>query len=176
MLVIKDKNLKEKAKRLRWFGINRSKKQLGTWENDIKEIGYKYQMNDIAASLGIISLKNIDRVIRKRNTLFAEYEKNIQNSKIKIIGKSKTKDYFNSCWLITILVEKGRKKLMKKLRKYGVESAQVHYRNDRYSIFGGRKKLKNMDLYEDRYLVLPIHPKVTIGDVKKICNIINSKW
>ena len=176
MLIIKDKKLRDKAKRLRWFGINRSKKQLGTWENDIKEIGYKYQMNDVAASLGIISLKNIDSVIKKRNLLFSEYEKNIKNDKVKSIGKSKTKDYFNSCWLITILVKKGRKILMKKLRKHGIESAQVHYRNDRYSIFGGRIKLKNMDFYEDKYLVLPIHPKVSVNDVKKICSIINSKW
>ena len=86
MLIIKDKKLREKAKMLRWFGINRSKKQLGTWENDITEIGYKYQMNDVAASLGIISLKHIDKVIKRRNFLFSEYEKNIKNDKIKIIG------------------------------------------------------------------------------------------
>jgi dTDP-4-amino-4,6-dideoxygalactose transaminase len=35
MLVVKDHSLVEKAKRLRWFGIDRSSKQKGIWENDI---------------------------------------------------------------------------------------------------------------------------------------------
>ena len=61
------------------------------------------------------------------------------------------------------------------LRKNKIESAQVHYRNDRYSIFGGRRKdLPQMDIIEDKYLVLPLHPMVSENDVNKICNIINS--
>ena len=65
MLIIKNKKLFEKAKRLRWFGIDRSKKQLGIWKNDVRELGYKYQMNDIAASLGLAGLKEIDSIIKK---------------------------------------------------------------------------------------------------------------
>ena len=176
MLVIKNKKLYEKAKRLRWFGIDRSKKQAGIWENDVKEIGYKYQMTDISATLGISALSGIDKIIKKRNNLFKAYETELaKNKSIKIIGKSKTKKYFNGSWLITILVdENDRIKLMKKLRSKNIESAQVHYRNDRYSIFGGRRKdLKNMDALENQYLVLPLHQRMTTKHVKFICSIIN---
>lgn len=176
MLIIKNKKLLKKAKRLRWFGIDRSKKQRGIWENDIKEIGFKYQMNDIAACFGLSAMQEIDTVIRKRNHLFQVYEKNITNKNIKIIGKSKDKKYFNSSWLITILVKKNRIKLMKKLRENGIESAQVHYRNDRYSIFGKIQRMKEMDKIEDKYLVLPLHTKIKTQDVKRICAVINSKW
>ena len=64
-MLYKNKKLFEKAKRLRWFGIDRSKKQLGIWENDVRELGYKYQMNDIAASLGLAGLKEIDSIVKK---------------------------------------------------------------------------------------------------------------
>ena len=37
MLSIKNRKLLNKAKRIRWFGIDRPKKQGGTWENDIKD-------------------------------------------------------------------------------------------------------------------------------------------
>ena len=57
MLVLKNKKLLKKAKRIRWFGIDRLAKQGGTWENDIKEIGYKYQMTDIGAALLLESIK-----------------------------------------------------------------------------------------------------------------------
>ena len=66
---------------------------------------------------------------------------------------------------------------MEKLRKNNIESAQVHYRNDRYSIFGERRSdLPNMDAMEENYLVLPLHTRVTISDVERICEIINSGW
>ena len=134
-------------------------------------------MNDIAASLGLAGLKQINKIIKKRIFLFKEYEKNLNNDLITIIGKSKTKKYVNCPWLITIIVEKGKKQLMKKLRVNGIESAQVHYRNDRYSVFGKRlNNLHNMDKLENKYLVLPLYPKMKATDVKRICKIINSGW
>jgi len=177
MLVIKDKKLLNKGKRLRWFGIDRTQKQAGIWENDIKDLGYKYQMNDIAASLGLVGLDEIDSAIKKRVLLFKEYEKNLNHKLIKIVGKSQTKTYLQSAWIFTIIVEKNQKLLMKKLRKNGIESAQVHYRNDRYSVFGKRvKNLKYMNYIEDKYLVLPLYPSMKLSDVRNICKIINSGW
>ena len=71
----------------------------------------------------------------------------------------------------------GRVDLMNKLREHGIESAQVHYRNDRYSIFGGRRKdLPVMDALEERYLVLPLYNRVRMENVAKICDVIRSGW
>lgn len=177
MVAIKDTSLLSLGKRLRWFGIDREAKQGGIWENDIKEIGFKYQMNDIAASMGLAGLEEIDMVIQQRNSLFKVYEENIKTSNVTIIGKSSTRDYFNSSWLITVLADGNRQGLMKKLRENNIESAQVHYRNDRYSIFGGRRDdLPSMDYVEDRYLVLPLHLRMSVEHVLKICKIINSGW
>ena len=74
--------------------------------------------------------------------------------------------------ICTILTTK-RKEIKEKLKQEGIESAEVHYRNDRYSIFGGRvNDCHNMDALEDRYLVLPQHYHLTVQDVKYICGII----
>jgi dTDP-4-amino-4,6-dideoxygalactose transaminase len=177
MLTIRDPSLIEKAKRLRWFGIDRSAKQGGIWENDIIEVGYKYQMTDIAAGIGLAGLKHIREVIRYRNELFQHYEAKLTSSRVKLIGQSSTSDYFTCAWLLTIIVDQDRVALMKKLRENGVESGQVHYRNDRYSILGGRcKDLPHMDELEDRYLVLPLHPRIRSSDIEKICGLINEGW
>ena len=67
--------------------------------------------------------------------------------------------------------------LWKNSGKMESKIAQVHYRNDRYSIFGGRKvDLKTMDKLEENYLVIPIHHKVTIKQAEKICELINEGW
>ena len=79
---------------------------------------------------------------------------------------------------MTILV-KDRKNLQKKLLQNNIDSNQVHFRNDRYTVFKEfweGKIFPNMDAIEDDYLVLPLHTKVREDHVLKICEIINEGW
>ena len=78
-LTLKNKNLAKKAKIIRWFGIDRPKKQGGTWENDIVDIGYKYQMTDIGAALLIDSMDEFGLIKNKRNSIHNIYAKNLEN-------------------------------------------------------------------------------------------------
>lgn len=81
-----------------------------------------------------------------------------------------------AAWLFTILTEK-KDYLQKKLREKNIETNQVHFRNDKYTIFKKFVKkdvFKNMDMIEDKYLVLPIHTKVSVKDANYICKLINS--
>ncbi len=178
MLIIKDKELIDKAERIRWFGIDRKSKQAGIWENDITEIGYKYQMTDIAAAMGIASLAEFDEQSKIRKEIFKTYEAELANCKrLKIVGTG-YEDREHAAWLFTIIV-KDRYKLQEKLRDNNIESNQVHFRNDRYSIFKeftDGKVFPNMDKIEDDYLVLPLHTKMTVEDVRKVCSVIKSGW
>ncbi|WP_305952860.1 DegT/DnrJ/EryC1/StrS aminotransferase family protein [Emticicia oligotrophica] len=177
MLVVKDKSLVEKAKRLRWFGIDRSSKQKGIWENDITEVGFKYQMTDIAASIGLAAIDEFDEHLAYRQKLYRLYcdlLKDIQG--IRVIG-SEYSDREHAAWLLTAEVD-DREDLMRHLREHGIESGQVHYRNDKYTIFGGRTegKFPKMDAIEERYLVLPLHAKVTEDDVAYIAYVLRKGW
>ncbi|CAK0741063.1 DegT/DnrJ/EryC1/StrS family aminotransferase [Gammaproteobacteria bacterium] len=176
MLIFRDSSLLEKARRIRWFGIDRKAKQQGIWANDISEIGYKYQMTDINAAMGLAALDEFDDILKHRQTLLTEYIKKLHSVPgVTIIGVH-CKDRTHAAWLCTVLVEK-RENLQVKLREHNIESAQVHYRNDRYSIFGGRRKdCPNMDAVEEKYLVLPLHTKMGIEDVRRICSVIQSGW
>lgn len=171
-----DPELIEKGKRLRWFGIDRSAKQMGIWENDIKEVGYKYQMTDIAASMGLAALEEFAEISAYRKKLFNAYEAGLKNiSGLSFVGGG-YKDREHAAWMCTITVD-NREGLQKKLRENNIESAQVHYRNDRYSIFGGRRKdLHNMDAVENKYLVLPLHTKMAMEDVSRVIGVIQSGW
>ena len=87
MLVVKDKEEAEKAKRIRWFGIDRNAKQKGIWANDIVEVGYKYQMTDVAASIGLAGLEEFDYVLEKRQSLFSLYKKELESfSDVEVVG------------------------------------------------------------------------------------------
>lgn len=177
MLIVKDKDLVPKAERIRWFGIDRSDKQKGTWENDITEVGYKYQMTDISAAMGLASLHEFDEILTHRQRIFEAYKRGLKGaSGIKLIGANST-DRTHAAWLCTALVEKDRIGFMRALRDKRIESSQVHFRNDRYSIFGGRRDdLPNMDAVEENYIVLPLHLKVTEANVEYICEVIKKGW
>ena len=178
MLIIKNKELIDQAERVRWFGIDRNAKQAGIWENDITEIGYKYQMTDISAAMGIASLDEFDELSRLRKRLFKTYEEELIGCKrLRVIGGGCV-DREHAAWLFTVIVE-DRYTLQKKLRKNCIESNQVHFRNDRYTIFNEYtqgKKFPNMDKVEDDYLVLPLHAKMTVENVKRVCSVIKSGW
>lgn len=176
MLVV-NRNKKNflKGKRIRWFGIDREKKYNGTWENDIKEVGYKYQMTDIAATLGIDSLKDVNKIIKYRRKLYYLYLSLLSNNKDIKCVHDYDKKKFHSAWLFTICLNK-KDYLQKKLKDLNIETNQVHFRNDKYSIFKNfniKSKFPGMDLVEDKYLVLPLHHKIKISDVKYICSKIN---
>ena len=177
LLAFKNQRLYQKAKRLRWFGIDREKKQNGTWENDIFEIGYKYQMTDIGACLGLLGLKDFEKILAHRRKIYKYYLNSF--SKNKSITCIHDHSYKNNtaAWLFTI-VSKNKDQIQRLLKKNNIETNQVHFRNDKYSIFKNfvRKgqSFKNMDYLEDKYLVLPVHTKLTIKDAKKITELVNS--
>lgn len=190
MLVLPEAQADE-ARRRRWFGIDRKAKLAGTWANDITEIGYKYQMTDIAAAMGIAGLEALDEQIAHRRDLRHRYRWALQGlgTCIKIIDT----DPDSACWLMTVLVDR-REDLRRKLAERGIDSDQVHYRNDRYAIFARHVKamvksywdrgenmqaanlFPNMNAIEGKYLCLPMHANLTAEDVDRVCGVIREGW
>jgi len=177
LLSMRDESRLDEVRRLRWFGIDRVAKQNGIWANDIVEVGYKYQMTDIGAAIGLAGLKDFDDMYGLRKKILEIYCDRLANvSGLYNVGIDSLHDRSHAAWMHTVLVD-DREKLQEKLRENSIESAQVHYRNDMYSIFGGRRKdLPNMDLLENKYLVLPIHPKMSIEDANRVCDVVISGW
>jgi dTDP-4-amino-4,6-dideoxygalactose transaminase len=176
MLVVRDKDIIPKGERIRWFGIDRSNKQKGTWENDIWEVGYKYQMTDIAAAMGLVGLRIFDKTLAYRQKLFDIYKRELRNVPgLKLIGTNYT-DRTHAAWLCTAIVE-NRVGFMKYLRENKIESGQVHYRNDRYTVLGGRRNdMPNMDAVEDKYIVLPLNNHLTEQQIEYVCATIRKGW
>jgi perosamine synthetase len=175
MLCIKNKKLINKAKRIRWFGIDREKKQKATWENDIYEVGYKYQMTDLGASIGLDGLKDFKKILEHRKKIFNIYlEKLSKNKNLLCVNKDDGKRT-HAAWLFTIISSK-KDLIQRKLRERKIETNQVHFRNDKYSIFKNfvkGKKYPNMDYAENKYLAIPVHHKVSIQKANYIADLIN---
>jgi dTDP-4-amino-4,6-dideoxygalactose transaminase len=175
LLTFKDKSLDSLSRRLRWFGIDRTDKQKGIWENDIVDIGYKYQMSDISAAIGLAGLEEFSETLAYRRNLYSRYLENLQNVTGVTIVDDLDPRKKHAAWLFTIQVERS-KDLQSKLRSKKIESGQTHYRNDRYAIFNCTEEFPGMDAIDDKYLILPLHTKMSLDDVDHICHVIRSGW
>jgi len=173
MLMCKDPEQAKKAKLWRWFGIDRKIKIENNWEPykdrkilfDIDYPGYKFQMNDIAASMGIAAMKKYDKIMEHREKIFNIYSKNL--FPLLVDGM------WNKKWLATLIV-KDRDYFSYYLRQRGIETNVMQLRNDLYSIFKPfRRKLKNMDAIEHQYICIPLHNKMTLKDARYICSVID---
>ncbi|MEK7583075.1 MAG: aminotransferase class V-fold PLP-dependent enzyme [Patescibacteria group bacterium] len=168
MLVVRSKAEYDRAKKLRWFGIDREKRNRNNWKKremtfNIEEAGYKFQPTDIDACFGLAALPDLDKVLQYRAQLANEYRMQLATlNQVRLPNKG-------SNWLFCVLAEQ-RDQLAEFLVSHGVETNLVHVRNDIYKIFGGNKlNLPNMNWVASRYLCLPINPKITKADVRHIC-------
>ena len=174
MLVVSNRQEYNRAKKLRWFGINRDLKRRAGWKTlvnhpmaqEIEEAGYKYHMTDIAAAMGMVGLKHSDRILKYRNQLCQEYIKGLPNY-TKICG--------GAYWLFAV-VSPNAQALIKYLRRNNIECDPVQLRNDIFKVFGGKKQpLPNMNRLESQYFYLPLHCNMTLTDVRHITKTI-SQW
>lgn len=166
-----------KAKKLRWFGIDRESKARNDWQAykdremtfDIELPGFKYQPTDIDATMGLCGLAEYDNIISYREDIFNYYKQELDGfHDIKMVdGKD------NVYWLATLLVN-NRDVFAKRLSEAGIETNLVQLRNDIFSIFGGKRisDLKNMNMIEDSYISIPIHMKMTMDDTKYVVETI----
>ena len=172
MLVLRNIEDYERAKKLRWFGIDRAAKINSDWQAwkdremtiDIDEPGYKFHMNDIAAAIGLVGLKHSDDILNYRRKLSKIYDDNIKVDK-KVTG--------GACWLYGVIVD-DRDRIAKELMLNGIDVNMVHLRNDIYKTFGGeRQELKNMNWVEYKYLYLPLNSHITEEQVEKVVSVFN---
>ena len=176
MIVVRSEKEYARAKKLRWFGIDREKKRWANYQaylgremtTDIEEVGFKWQTTDLAASLGLGALKEYKKIMDHHERLCILYENNLSDiSGLMVIG---------GIWSFPVLVER-RDDFAKKLADNGIETNLVQVRNDILTVFGGkRRNLPNMNWIEDKYIHLPLHMYVTGKDVERICGIIRGGW
>ena len=162
-LICKSKEKYERAKLLRWYGIDRTIRE-GIdlrCELDIVEAGYKFHMNDLAATIGIENLKHVDDILQKHREN-AKYYDEMFRDKIQFVPENPNGK--SSYWLYTIHAN-NRDTLMQKLQENGIMASKVHSRNDTHSMFERFKRyLPGVESFNRTHLCIPVGWWVTEED------------
>jgi dTDP-4-amino-4,6-dideoxygalactose transaminase len=161
----------DRADLLRWYGLNRRVSLSFRCSQDIPEAGYKYGMNDIAASIGIGNLRHIADVLSKHRSNAQFFSTHIKNQHV-IAPKF---NELSSWWLYTVLVN-DQKQFIGHMKSNGVDAGLVHSRIDEKSCFrdsnvGG---LPGVDAFSSREVCIPVGWWLTESDRDQIVSAVNS--
>jgi len=175
ILTCKDAKDYERAKVLRWFGIDRSKLGLDSRiDQDITEPGYKFHMNDLSATIGIAQMDYVDRIIHAHRKNAAFYDQYLDKYYVR---QSEGSDRSSAYWLYTVLLpsKKERDDFKVFAMKNFIQANQVHKRNDEYTVFKDvkSKKLAGVDYFADRMVCIPVHWDLSLDDLLKVVDVCN---
>jgi perosamine synthetase len=166
------------AKVRRWFGIDRANSKpsiLGERDYDISAVGYKYHMNDLAASVGLGNLTDFPENLKKRRLIASIYQKQF-NDLPGLVLLDYQDDRESAYWLFTILVEE-RENFIRRLKEHGIPASVVHLRIDHNSVFGGiTPNLYNQERFNQNQVAIPVHEGLSDEDVGHIVDIIKQGW
>jgi dTDP-4-amino-4,6-dideoxygalactose transaminase len=118
-----------RARKLRWYGLDRTKNENFRVTQNIEEAGFKYNMNDIAAAIGIVNMPFATRNV-EAHLLNAEFYSNYINNINKHVSAEPFDDTM-SYWIYPIHVE-NPEKFIKYMQEKDIQVGSVHYRNDKY--------------------------------------------
>jgi dTDP-4-amino-4,6-dideoxygalactose transaminase len=108
-----------------------SKAQVGNWRYDVLMPGYKANMTDIAAAIGLIELRRYeDDTLKKRKSIFQHYSDTLKNYSWALLPMVKTPNYESSYHVYLLRIkdinETQRDEIMHKIFEKGV-SVNVHF-------------------------------------------------
>lgn len=167
-----------KARRRRWYGIDREKREpsiLGEPIWDVNEFGYKYHMNDIAASLGVEHLKELGTQLIRRERIVKTYKTELKDHSGITLFEAED-DRASANWFFPMHVE-NRENFVKMMKAKGVEVSVVHLRIDTNTIFSPQQNdLKTLDKFNLSHISLPLHNFLSDSDIEYIIACIRKGW
>ena len=172
LLCLKGEEEYLRAKRLRWFGLDKKVPRL---ESNITEAGYKYHMNNVNATIGLAQLQHLDQNVLKyieTGKFFDEHLVNI--SGITLIPYHKNTE--PSYWLYTMKVDR-RDEFIKMMADHGIAASPLHLRNDKHQVFDAQNvHLPNLDKFYNEFVHIPCGWWVNHEDRAKIVEVIKKGW
>jgi perosamine synthetase len=157
--LIVPKHQYERAKLLRWYGLDReSSSDFRCAQNITSEnFGFKYQSNDVAATIGLANIEHTENLVltaRRNAALYADLLYDVPG----LFAPPANEE--SSWWLYTLVVThktKTRDELKEFLLCKGIASSQVHRRLDEHEALSRfrRGPLPGLDYFSSRSLAVP---------------------
>ena len=186
MITTSERNLAEKMRTLSLHGLSRDAwkrySKNGSWYYEIEEAGFKYNMYDIQAAIGLKQLEKFDNLQDKRKRLARYYFSKLSDIDEIILPYSPA--WTEHAWHLFVIRLKGndpaieRNELIQNLHEHGIGTSVHFIPLHIHPYYKTRYRYSNHDfpnaynVYQ-KSLSLPLYPKMTFGDVDYVSDIIH---
>ncbi len=183
MLVTDDQKVADRARQMSLHGISRNAwnrySEAGSWFYEIEDVGYKYNMTDIAAALGRVQLDRADELLAARRSIAARYSERLRASQVGDLvelpldtadGSHAWHLYVLRLHLERLAVDRGQ--VIEELKRLGIGTS-VHFIPLHLHPYYVRRGFAGSDFpvatreYE-RVISLPIWPDMSSADVDRV--------
>lgn len=171
-LAMRNEDQMDRARRMRWFGLDKKRSRL---ENDITEVGFKYAMNNVNATIGLVQMNHLKDVVGKYINNGKFYDNALAGvDGVKLVDYSTNTEA--SYWLYTMKVE-DRDNFIKAMEAAKVLASPLHHRSDTHSIFYASKRvLPGMEEWYNNFVHIPCGWWVSDEERQMIVDTIKKGW
>lgn len=161
------------ARMKRWYGLDRDNNESFRASQDIQTVGTKYNMNDISASIALANMIYAKNSVKMhRMNARALYDGLADLEWLSVPPHYDDTSY----WIFPLVVGNGvdRDDFEEYLKHNGIQAAQVHFRNDKYTITKqfDTRTLPGLDFFSSHQTNIPCGWWLNSDDVERIINVI----
>jgi perosamine synthetase len=186
MICSNDSEVLKDIRAMRWVGIDKDNwktaqsytekdKDAMHWYYELNTLGYKYNMNDLAASIGLVQLKKLNNMNQKRSDIINKYISGLANiSQIELLVPFDTKNYVYQMFGIRV---NDKNDLILYLKNNGVATG-CHYTplsvQPLFEKWGFNCPYIEKEI--DRCITLPLHPDLKPDEIEYIISLLASYY
>jgi dTDP-4-amino-4,6-dideoxygalactose transaminase len=188
MIVTDDEALADELQLLRFHGMDKDAwkryDKAGRAGYDIVRFGYKYNMMDIQAALGIHQLKKLKAFNSKRSEIAHFYRENLRGLEEITFQKDPSYDFVHPWHLFVAILRTDRltrEEAVQKLKGENIGSG-IHY-PALHSFSCYRKKFRikkgtypNSEYVGERIFSLPLYTKMTVNDMRDVVEAVKKTF
>jgi dTDP-4-amino-4,6-dideoxygalactose transaminase len=161
---------RDRARLLRWHGLDRTSKADFRCEQTITEPGYRYHLTDDLATVGLANLAGALRNVERARANAAWYDRVLRNVPgVRLLPFDPACDY----WLFDVLIDGDRDGFMAFLGERGVATSRVHARNDTHPAYSfPNGPLPGVEAFDSQHVALPVGWWVSDADREHIARAV----
>ncbi len=162
MVLTNRKDIEEKVRLLSNHGMEK--------KYDHVLIGHNYRMGEMEAAVGREQLKKLERFNERRRAIAKIYNREFSD----VITKPVEKEWAKHVYHLYVIRTVKRDLVRLGLEKEGIKS-EIHYPIPvhKLSVIGSKAKLEKTEKIVKEILSIPLHPKMTDSDVRKVVDAVN---
>lgn len=186
MLLTDDDRIADRARSMRLHGISRDAWKRytasGSWYYEIEDVGYKYNLTDLAAAIGLVQLERAGEMRDARERVATAYTERLGNGPLADLVDLPTlpgPDTVHAWHLYPIRLRSGavmdRAAVIEYLRDAGIGTSvhfiPLHVHPYYQRTYGYRPEDLPIALREyEREISLPIYPDLSEGEIDRVCD------